>query len=88
MGGETAKYQLSFVVNNKELTTKEVETGAAIAPPTTDGNGNAVSWYSYPAMMPAHDLVVYGMVVRQPEPWHRLRRNVVVLQFVRLSTHG
>ena len=68
MGGETAKYQLSFVVNNKELTTKEVETGAAIAPPTTDGNGNAVSWYSYPAMMPAHDLVVYGMVVRQPEP--------------------
>ncbi len=66
-GGETAKYQLSFVVNNKELSTKNVEVGATIAPPTTDGEGNTVTWYTYPATMPAHDLVVYGMVVK-PEP--------------------
>ena len=67
-GGETAKYKLSFVVNNKELSTKNVEVGATIAPPTTDGEGNTVTWYTYPATMPAHDLVVYGMVVKQPEP--------------------
>ena len=67
-GGETAKYKLSFVVNNKELATKEVEADATITPPTTDGEGNIVSWYTYPATMPAHDLVVYGMVVKQPEP--------------------
>ena len=66
-GGEAAKYQLSFVVNNKELSTKNVEVGATIAPPTTDGEGNTVTWYTYPATMPAHDLVVYGMVVK-PEP--------------------
>ena len=66
-GGETAKYKLSFVVNNKELSTKNVEVGATIAPPTTDGEGNTVTWYTYPATMPAHDLVVYGMVVK-PEP--------------------
>ena len=68
MGGEIAKYHLSFVVNNKELATKEVEADATITPPTTDSEGNTVSWYTYPATMPAHDLVVYGMVVRQPEP--------------------
>ena len=68
MGGEAAKYHLSFVVNNKELLTKEVEADATITPPTTDSEGNTVSWYTYPATMPAHDLVVYGMVVRQPEP--------------------
>ena len=67
-GGEAAKYQLSFVVNNKELSTKNVEVGATIAPPTTDGEGNTVTWYTYPTTMPAHDLVVYGMVVKQPEP--------------------
>ena len=67
-GGETAKYKLSFVVNNKELSTKNVEVGATIAPPTTDGEGNTVTGYTYPATMPAHDLVVYGMVVKQPEP--------------------
>jgi flagellar hook assembly protein FlgD len=67
-GGEAAKYQLSFVVNNKELSTKNVEVGATIAPPSTDGEGNTVTWYTYPATMPAHDLVVYGMVVKQPEP--------------------
>ena len=38
-GGEAAKYKLSFVVNNKELSTKNVEVGATIAPPTTDGEG-------------------------------------------------
>ena len=58
-GGEAAKYKLSFVVNNKELSTKNVEVGATIAPPTTDGEGNTVTWYIYPATMPAHDLVVY-----------------------------
>ena len=68
MDGEAAKYHLSFVVNNKELSTKEVEAGATITPPTTDSEGNTVSWYTYPATMPAHDLVVYGMVVKQPEP--------------------
>jgi len=66
-GGEAAKYKLSFVVNNKELSTKNVELGATIAPPTTDGEGNTITWYTYPATMPAHDLVVYGMVVK-PEP--------------------
>ena len=66
-GGEAAKYRLSFVVNNKELSTKNVEVGATIAPPSTDGEGNTVTWYTYPATMPAHDLVVYGMVVK-PEP--------------------
>ena len=68
VGGEAAKYHLSFVVNNKELLTKEVEADATITPPTTDSEGNIVSWYTYPATMPAHDLVVYGMVVKQPEP--------------------
>ena len=67
VGGETAKYHLTFVVNNKELSTKEVEAGATITPPTTDSEGNTVSWYTYPATMPAHDFVVYGMVVK-PEP--------------------
>ena len=67
-GGETAKYKLSFVVNNKELSTKNVEVGATITPPSTDGEGNTITWYTYPATMPAHDLVVYGMVVKQPEP--------------------
>ena len=66
-GGEAAKYKLSFVVNNKELSTKNVEVGATIAPPSTDGEGNTITWYTYPATMPAHDLVVYGMVVK-PEP--------------------
>ena len=50
-GGEAAKYKLSFVVNNKELSTKNVEVGATIAPPTTDGEGNTVTWYTYPATM-------------------------------------
>ena len=68
VGGEAVKYHLSFVVNNKELSSKEVEAGATITAPTTDSEGNTVSWYTYPATMPAHDLVVYGMVVRQPEP--------------------
>ena len=66
-GGEAAKYKLSFVVNNKELSTKNVEVGATIAPPSTDGEGNTITWYTYPATMPAHDLVVYGMVMK-PEP--------------------
>ena len=67
VGGEAVKYHLSFVVNNKELSSKEVEAGATITAPTTDSEGNTVSWYTYSATMPAHDFVVYGMVVK-PEP--------------------
>ena len=67
VGGEAAKYHLSFVVNNKELSTKEVEAGTTITPPTTDSEDNTIAWYTYPMTMPAHNLVVYGMVVK-PEP--------------------
>ena len=68
MTGETAKYRLSFVVDNKELSVRNVTYGSSITAPTSDSEGNTVSWYTYPATMPAHDLVVYGMVVKQPEP--------------------
>ena len=57
-------YRLSFVVDNKELLAQNVETGTAITPPAKDGDGNAITWYTYPSTMPAHDLVVYGMVVK------------------------
>ena len=67
MTGETAKYRLSFVVDNKELKVQNVAYGSQITAPSTDGEGNTVTWYTYPATMPAHDLVVYGMVVKQPE---------------------
>ena len=67
MTGETAKYRLSFVVDNKELKVQNVAYGSQITAPSTDSEGNTVSWYTYPATMPAHDLVVYGMVVK-PEP--------------------
>ncbi len=68
MNGETAKYRLSFIVDNKELSVRNVTYGSQITAPSTDGEGNTVTWYTYPATMPAHDLVVYGMVVKQPEP--------------------
>ena len=61
-------YRLSFIAENRELSSKNVTYGSSITAPTTDGEGNTVSWYTYPATMPAHDLVVYGMVVKQPEP--------------------
>ena len=67
MNGETAKYRLSFIVDNKELSVRNVAYGSQITAPSTDSEGNTVSWYTYPATMPAHDLVVYGMVVK-PEP--------------------
>ena len=68
VGGAPQVYQLSFVVDNKELLKQETEVGATITPPTEDANGNTISWYTYPTTMPAHDLVVYGMVVKEPEP--------------------
>jgi len=61
-------YRLSFIAENRELSSKNVAYGSQITAPSTDGEGNTVSWYTYPATMPAHDLVVYGMVVKQPEP--------------------
>ena len=67
MTGETAKYRLSFIVDNKELSVQNVAYGSQITAPSTDGDGNTITWYTYPATMPAHDLVVYGMVVK-PEP--------------------
>ena len=67
MTGETAKYRLSFIVDNKELSVRNVAYGTRITAPSTDSDGNTVSWYTYPATMPAHDLVVYGMVMK-PEP--------------------
>ncbi len=67
MNGETAKYRLSFIVDNKELSVRNVTYGSQITAPSTDGEGNTGTWYTYPATMPAHDLVVYGMVVK-PEP--------------------
>ena len=67
MTGETAKYRLSFIVDNKELSVRNVAYGSSITAPSTDGEGNTITWYTYPATMPAHDLVVYGMVVK-PEP--------------------
>lgn len=60
-------YNLSFVVNNNKLTTQDVEEGTTITPPTKDNEGNTITWYTYPETMPAHDLVIYGMVVR-PAP--------------------
>lgn len=69
VGGEPEIYNLAFVVDNKELSAQNVEVGTAIAPPTKDGEGNTITWYTYPSTMPAHDLVVYGMVVKPtPEP--------------------
>lgn len=66
---EKAKYHLSFVVDNSELSAQSIEYGAVITvPATTDNEGNDIIWYAYPETMPAHDLVVYGMVVKQPEP--------------------
>ena len=65
INGETAKYRLSFVVDNNELSASNVEYGATVTPPATDSEGNPVTWYTYPTTMPAHDLVVYGMV---PKP--------------------
>ena len=68
MTGETTKYRLTYVVDNRVLSTRDIAYGSSITPPTTDNEGNTVLWYTYPATMPAHDLVVYGMVMRQPEP--------------------
>ena len=68
VGGAPEMYRLSFVADNKELSVQDVEKGTTITPPTTDGDGNTISWYTYPSTMPAHDLVVYGMVVKQAEP--------------------
>lgn len=68
VGGEPQKFQLSFVVNNKELSHQETEVGATITPPAKDNNGNTISWYTYPETMPAHDLVVYGMVPKPDAP--------------------
>jgi hypothetical protein len=69
VGGEPEIYNLAFVVDNKELSAQNVEVGTAIAPPTKDGEGNTITWYTYLSTMPAHDLVVYGMVVKPtPEP--------------------
>ena len=62
------KYRLSFIVDNAELEAKNVEYGSKITAPTKDKEGNDVTWYSYPSTMPAHDLVVYGMAVKVPEP--------------------
>ena len=64
VSGQPLMYRLSFVVDNKELLAQNVETGTAITPPAKDGDGNAITWYTYPSTMPAHDLVVYGMVVK------------------------
>ena len=61
-------YALSFIVDNEELETMNVEYGAAITVPAKDGEGNDITWYSHPTTMPAHDLVVYGKVVIEPEP--------------------
>lgn len=63
--GEVAKYRLSFIADNKELSVMNVEYGATITPPTTDNEGNTVKWYYYPTTMPAHDLVVYGITAKQ-----------------------
>ena len=68
MTGETAKYRLSFIVDNKELSVQNIAYGSQITAPTTDSEGNTVTWYTYPATMPAHDLVVYGMVPKTAAP--------------------
>jgi hypothetical protein len=67
MGEEADKFNLTFVVNNKKLFSSSVKEGAIITAPTTDGEGNTITWYTYPSTMPAHNLVVYGMVVKQPK---------------------
>ena len=54
-------------MDNEELSARNVTYGAAITAPTKDSEGNEVTWYTYPAAMPAHDLVVYGMTVKEPE---------------------
>jgi len=61
-------YRLSFIVDNQELSNRTMMYGATITVPTKDNEGNTVTWYTYPATMPAHDLVVYGMAVKEPEP--------------------
>ena len=80
MGGEPQMYHLSFVVNNNYLSAQDVEEGTTITPPTNDDEGNTITWYTYPETMPAHDLVVYGMVVKQPEPevfvWLTVKDNL------------
>ena len=80
MGGEPQMYNLSFVVNNNYLSAQDVEEGTTITPPTNDNEGNTITWYTYPETMPAHDLVVYGMVVKQPEPevfvWLTVKDNM------------
>ena len=80
VNNEIAKYHLSFIVDNKELSAQDVEKGTTITPPSTDTEGNTIIWYTYPSTMPAHDLVVYGMVVKQPEPevfvWLTVKDNM------------
>lgn len=61
------EYRLSFIVDNVELSAQNVTYGAAFTAPTTDNEGNTITWYTYPSTMPAHDLVVYGIVVKEPE---------------------
>jgi hypothetical protein len=61
-GAIIPKYQLSFVVNNKVLSSQTLASGEAITPPEKDGEGKTIDWYTYPAKMPAHSLVIYGMV--------------------------
>ena len=62
------QYLLSFVVDNKVLSARKVNEGEVITPPEKDGNGNTISWYTYPETMPAYNLVVYGMTAQPVTP--------------------
>ena len=54
------KYKVTYMVENTVIATQDVEYGATIVPPTTDSDGNAITWSSYPTTMPAYDITIYG----------------------------
>ena len=70
-------YHLSFIVDNEELETKNVEYGTSITAPTKDGEGNNITWYTYPATMPAHDVTVTGSFFKKGDANGDNRVNAV-----------
>lgn len=57
------KYKVTYMVNNVELKTEQLEYGATIIPPAKDNEGHEIMWNSHPTTMPAYDITIYGSVV-------------------------
>ena len=56
------KYKVTYMVNNVELKTEQLEYGATIIPPAKDNEGHEIMWNSHPTTMPAYDITIYGSV--------------------------